>query len=163
MSDTHPVAAAPLPHDFCYRTFQPHVYSTTFRMFRIFRFGVSRGRSTEHVMTRARASGNSPVWPRSLVRKMGEWGVCPESEFLGSLTRTSVWSYHYLRGLAVGLWGKKKRECVMCIFVCGGMGEWGSTWSRPAQKVSLARIDRQRVLHGPTAGEAVLDTSICGI
>lgn len=41
MSDTHPVAAAPLPHDFCYRTFQPHVYSTTFRMFRMFRFGVS--------------------------------------------------------------------------------------------------------------------------
>ena len=73
------------------------------------------------MMTRARASGNSPVWPRSLVRKMGEMGACPKSEFLGSLTRTSVWSYHYL---AVGLWGKKKRECDvhLCVWRNGGMG-----------------------------------------
>ena len=96
-----------------------------FTRFTFFALVGGRTGSTEHVMTRARASGNSPAWPRSLVRKMGEMGGCPKSEFLGSLTRTSVWSYHYLRGLAVGLWGKKKRECVMCIFVCGGMGEWG--------------------------------------
>lgn len=125
MSDTHPVAAAPLPHDFCYRTLQPHVYSTTFRMFRMFRFGVSGGRSTEHVMTRARASGNSPVWPRSLVRKMGEWGVCPESEFLGSLTRTSVWSCHHLCGLGGGIAEKEKtRVCDvhLCVWRNGEMG-----------------------------------------
>lgn len=112
MSDTHPVAAAPLPHDFCYRTFQPHVYSTTFRMFRIFRFGVSRGRSKEHVMTRARASGNSPVWPRSLVRKMGGMGSL-------SGVRISWFAYSHISlelspSARAGRWdrGERKNESV---------------------------------------------------
>jgi len=40
MSDIHSVAAVLLPHDFRHRTFESHVYSATFRMFRIFRVGV---------------------------------------------------------------------------------------------------------------------------
>jgi hypothetical protein len=122
------------------------------------------------VMTRARASGNSPVWPRSLVRKMGEMGGL-------SGVRISWFAYSHISlelspSARAGRWdcGERKNESVMCIFVCdvhlrvwrnGGMGV--NIESTSAKKVSLARIDRQRVLHGPTAGEAVLDTSICGI
>ena len=76
-------------------------------------------------MTRARASGNSPVWPRSLVRKMGEMGGLSE-------VRISWFAYSHISlelSLSAraggGIVGKEKtRVCDvhLCVWRNGGMG-----------------------------------------